>query len=179
MSDTLSNKSVSLLQPTKFGLTFSRIPDVVYFCQKVNIPEIKLPIAKQPTPFITRNVAGSKIEYGLLKISFLVEETLVSWDELHKWMKDIGNETSYDNYKDLNRLNGGFQIGQQKFPDAYSDATITILNTQNIPTARLNFKDAFPVFLSALDFDATSIETTIVCAATFGFFYYELQKIPG
>ena len=43
--------NLNLLQLVAFETNFQRIPNVNYFCQKVNIPGMVLGSAVQPTPF--------------------------------------------------------------------------------------------------------------------------------
>lgn len=178
MSGTISltpQASISLLQPTKFQVQFNRIPDVVYFCQKAPLPASKIPTATHEMPFKSRKAAGSKIEYDDWNIQFLVEEALNTWNEIHQWMRDYTTETGYQDYNNLNRLTKSSLIQRVSgFPDAYCDATLTVLSTQNNPISKFVFHDCFPVYLGELDFDTTSgAENTIHCDATFAFWYYE------
>lgn len=179
MSDTIFSQpqSTSLLQPTKFQLSFSRLPDVQYFCKKVKLPGGSISPLLQPTPFKDRPVPGNKLSYETLDISFLVEETMNSWDEIHTWLKNLGIETGYQDYRDLRRMVN--VASTDAFPQ-YSDATLTILSTQNNPRIRFNFFDCFPVRLGDIDFDTElSADDVITCEASFGFHYYEKVNILG
>lgn len=178
MTDILTQpKSTALLQPTKFQLNFKRSPDIQYFCTKVKLPGGRVNSVEQVNPFKNRMVAGHKLEYETLDISFLVEETMFSWDEVHRWLKDIGTETGFGDYRDLKRMSPVSSLGQFS---AYSDATLTILSTQNNPKIRFQFHDVFPISLSDIDFDTSkSAEEVITVEASFGFFYYELERVAG
>lgn len=180
MSET-QPKSVSILQPTKFQLHFSRMPTVTYFCQKVKLPGGRLPPVIQAAPFKSRPAAGHKLEYETLEFSFLLEEDMVSWEEIHEWLKGLGTETGYDDYKNLRRTN---RVSRAIDPTiinlAYSDAMLTVLSTQNNPKLRFHFFDVFPINLGDIQFDVKlSAEDVIQVDAEFGFHYYHLERIDG
>ena len=52
-SAILAKKNTNFLQPNEFSLVFHRIPNVVYFCQSVKIPEISFGNTVQPSMFAT------------------------------------------------------------------------------------------------------------------------------
>lgn len=179
MSDTILSQpqSTSLLQPTKFQLSFKRLPDVQYFVQKFTLPGGSIQALEQPTPFKNRPVPGNKLSYETLTITFLVEETMNSWNEIHTWLKNLGIETDYQDYRNLRRM---INVAKDDAFPQYSDATLTVLSTQNNPRIRFNFKDCFPVRLGNIEFDTEqSAEDVMKCEAEFAFFYYELERIDG
>ena len=79
------------LQPTKFLLTFSRIPTTQYFCQEVNIPGVSLGEVDRVTPFLDMFSPGTKLKYDPLDISFIVDESLQSWKDLYNWFISIAD----------------------------------------------------------------------------------------
>lgn len=177
MSDTLFNQpqNTSLLQPTKFQLAFKRLPDVQYFLQKFTLPGGSIQALEQATPFKNRPIPGNKLSYETLTITFLVEESMNSWDEIHTWLKGLGIEEGYKDYRDLRRAIN--VASNDPFPQ-YSDATLTILSTQNNPRIRFNFLDCFPVRLGDIDFDTKmNADDVITCEAEFAFFYFTKENI--
>lgn len=168
-------KSTALLQPTKFQLVFNRMPDVQYFCKKVTLPGGSVPPVVQATPFKSRPAAGHKLDYETLTISWLLEEEMFSWEEIHNWLKDIGTETSFQDYVDLRRASKTTLTS--KTPQ-YSDCTLNVLSTQNNPKIRFKFYECFPIRLGEIEFDTErSAEDVYTVEAEFGFFYYELERI--
>ncbi len=169
--------STSLLQATKFQLSFKRLPDVQYFVQEFDLPGGSIQPLVQPTPFKNRPIPGNKLEYEELAITFLVEETMNSWNEIHTWLIRLGIETGYQDYKDLRRM---INVKSDDQLPQYSDATLTVLSTQNNPRIRFNFVDCFPVSLGKIHFDTkSSAEDVLTCEASFAFFYYEMERIGG
>ena len=68
--------NLNLLQLVAFETNFQRIPNVNYFCQKVNIPGMVLGSAVQPTPFSDIPLEGDKLSFDTLDISFLIDELI-------------------------------------------------------------------------------------------------------
>ena len=61
---------------------------------------------------------------------------------------------------------------------AYSDGTLTILNSSNIPKTNIIFKDMFPVSVEALDFDVTSQAVDFfVGIASFKYRTFEIEAL--
>ena len=87
-------QNTNLLQPTKYLLVFDRLPTVTFFCQSVNIPGINLGQAPLQTPTLDIFAPGNKITYNPFNIHFLVDEKLLSWQELHTWFRSIASPAS-------------------------------------------------------------------------------------
>ena len=61
---------------------------------------------------------------------------------------------------------------------AYSDATLTILDSNNIPKTEILFKRVFPIAVEALDFDITSQSVEyFVGIASFKYTTFEVKKL--
>ena len=59
-----------------------------------------------------------------------------------------------------------------------SDATLQVLNNNNVANFDVTFKDAFPVALSSLPFDVTSGDNSYFTAtATFRYTLYEVRDV--
>lgn len=171
-------KSSTWLQKTKFQLQFTRLPNLVYFVQKFSLPGGEVKPVEQATPFKSRLAAGNKLEYESLNITFMVEEEMYTWENIHNWLKDIGTETSGQDYQNLKLFPGqAFKTNQNSYPDAYSTATLTRLDTQNNPKMRFHFEKCFPIKLGKIDFDTeTSALDVPKCEITFGFFLYSIER---
>lgn len=175
MSQALNQPvSVSLLQPSKYTITFARMPSIQYFCQKVNVPGFSYPNTDQATPFINRKIPGNKIEYSTLDIEWTLEETLQSWLEIWQWGRDLADTKSFTEYANLPRLSS--TLNGVPFPQ-YSDCILTINSTQNNPKLMIRFRDCFPINLSDIQMDTTtSDDNPIVSNASFAYFYPEILQ---
>jgi len=172
---TRTPQNTNLLQPTKFLLTFDRIPTVQFFCQSANIPGINLGQATLNTPTLDVFAPGNKIIYNPFNIRFLVDETLSGWRELHNWYRSIASPESYDERKRLSSLQTKLQSSK---PAAYSDATLTVLSSLNNPILRVQFINMFPITLSDIIFDSTQSADDVISAdAVFMFDYFNFIEI--
>jgi len=143
------------LKPNSFRLIFSRLPNIEYFCQSANLPKITLGAAMQPTPFVDIPHTGDKMEYDPLIITFMVDENMRNYIELHNWMVGLGFPKSHDQYAALLKdpTSRFLKSDTLLTTGLYSDASLFILNNNNMPIVEIRFYDAFPVSLEGLDFD--------------------------
>ena len=177
---TATNRNPSnpnFLQPNKFQLNFARSPNVQYFCQSLSVPGISLSEVPQTTPFVDIYVPGEKAIYDLLNITFLVDEELKSWIEIHDWIRAMTFPKEYEEYQKLGKLNKYTTQIQTKTPP-YSDATVTLLSSSNTPYYKFKFYGVFPTTLSTFIMSATDSPDTVVTAdATFRYMYYDIEKL--
>lgn len=167
----------NLLQPNKFQLNFSRMPNVQYFCQAVSVPGVSMSEVPQNTPFVDLYVPGEKLVYDLLNITFYVDENLQSWKEVHDWLRAMTFPTNFEEYRNLNNLNKYTRSSNTNKPQ-YSDGILTLLTSANNPNIRIKFFDLFPVSISSFIMSATdSPENIITADATFRYAYYNIETL--
>lgn len=157
--DTLTT-NINFLSPVGFRMTFDKVkyPNLQYFVKAVSIPDISVQSATIPTPFREFHAPGGTINYADLELTFLVDESMTNYKEVHDWM--LGQISNVENDK--------VQITR--------DLTLTVLTSHNNPSVTIRFADAFPVSLSSLRFDTsqTSIEY-LEASATFEYSYYRFE----
>ena len=178
---TRNPENVSLLQSTKFRLSFERLPGLTFFCQSANFPGLSLTEIPRPTPFIDLYMPGEKLVYDTFNVSFLVDEDLRSWTEIHDWIRGMTFPTDFKEYIGLSKQStgsyhrGAFTKGLQS---QYSGATLTFYTNQNNPNFRIKFIDIFPTSLSTIIVNTgDSAENVITSDATFRFSYYDYERI--
>lgn len=165
----------NFLQPNKFQLNFSRLPNVQYFCQSVTLPGISMSEVPQTNPFVDVFIPGEKPIYDLLNITFMVDEKLLSWKEVHDWIRGMTFPVDFDEYKNLRNLS---PLIRNKSKPQYSDAKITVLSSSNNPLYEFVFYDVFPTTLSTIILSTTDTPDTIPTAdATFRYSYYDIKYI--
>jgi len=165
MPNVIRNQPVNsnLLQSTQFMMNFAKIPDTNYFCQSVTVPGINMSEVQQPTPFSDVWRAGDKLTYDPLTITFLVDEWLNSWKNIHDWMRGLTYPTKFREYE------------KQKAEGLYSDCSLTILNGLNNPVMKYTYKNCFPTSLSPLNMTAMDDGgITITADATFRYDYFDV-----
>jgi hypothetical protein len=151
----------NFLRPNAFKFTINNIPNVAYTCQSANLPSLQLGVAIQPNPFLDIPIYGDKMLFGDFTIRFLISEDMSNYLEIYQWLVALGFPNDYNQFKGftnerLSRFPFVRDSGGMPTAVAYSDATLTVLNSNNVPKTNLNFKDMFPVSIEALDFDITS-----------------------
>jgi hypothetical protein len=165
-------QNTNTLQPTKFLLTFDRTPDTQYFCQSVNIPGINGGQISVQSPGLDYYVAGTKMTYNNLVITFLLDEDLLSWRNIHDWFRSFA---SPEGTQERNRI---AELQNNKKSTAmrpYSDAVLTILTNLNNPHIKVQFHNLFPVSLGDIQFDTKlSADDTMTADATFVYEYYNI-----
>jgi hypothetical protein len=172
------------LRPNAFRFVIKDLPRVAYTCQSANLPQLALGSAIQPTPFVDVPVFGDKLGYGDFAIRFLIAEDMSNYLELLEWMIALGFPNNYNDYsafvgERLNRFPFVSADGTRSTGGiAYSDATLTILDSNNIPKTEILFKDTFPVSVEALDFDITSSSVEyFVGIASFKYTTFEVKTL--
>jgi len=151
------------LRPNAFKFQIHNIPNVSYFCQAANIPEINLPPAPQSTPLVDIPHPGDKLEFGVLMIRFLIQEDMKNYQELYNWLIGLGFPESHKQYAEYGKSQ------EYRFPDVnpekqqslgqFSDASLFLLDSNNNLQTEFKFRDAFPVSLQGLDFEISSGQT--------------------
>lgn len=149
------------LRPNAFRFTIKDLPNTAYTCQSANLPALQLGFATQPTPFLDLPRIGDKNAFGDFTIRFLIAEDMSNYLEIFEWLIALGFPHDYTQYKAFTgeRLSR-FPFYKNSRGDtdslAYSDGTLTILDSNNIPKTNIILYDLFPVSVEALDFDVTS-----------------------
>jgi hypothetical protein len=169
---TRTPENTNYLQPTKFLLMFDRIPTVQYFCQSINIPGVSIGNAIYQTPLYDIPVAGEKLTYNQLSLTFPINGDCLSWIELHNWFRAIASPVSI-----ADRQNYISKQTTRSKLTSYSDATLTLLSNLNNPILRVYFYNCFPIALSDIQFDTkSSADDILVGDATFMFEYYNFES---
>ena len=185
ITDSISNTPAvyNYLRPNAFRFVIKDLPNVAYTCQSANLPAIQLGFAVQPTPFVDVPAIGDKLNYSDFSIRFLIAEDMSNYVELFEWLVALGFPNNYNQYSNfvgdrLNRFPFFKGAGNTTEAVAYSDATLTILDSSNNPKTNILFKRIFPVSLEALDFDITSSSVEFfVGVASFKYTTFEIEAL--
>lgn len=176
---TRTPTNTDLLQSTKFRVTFDRLPGATYFCQAANVPGVSLTEVPRTTPFVDLYVPGEKLVYDSFNITFLIDEDMRNWTEIHDWIRGMTFPTDFQEYLNLERqAKAPYIRGREKARPQYSSAIMTLFTNKNNPNFRIKFVDLFPTSLSTVMFNAQdSAENIAFADATFRFSYYEYERI--
>ena len=164
----------NFLSPSGFKFSLTKEPKVSFFCTSARIPELSLDTAIQPSYLKDLDIPGEKLSYGDLTLKFLVDEDMENYMAIHNWLTGLGFPETTQDYKDLLAdENDVTQPGDPK--KAFSDGSLTILNSNYRTNAIVKFVDLFPISLSSLEFDASVTDIEYFTAqVTFKYTVYNI-----
>ena len=172
------------MSPLGFKLVLTKTPKVDFLCQSANIPQISMGTAIQPSYLKDIPVPGDKVLYDDLTVRFLVDEKMENYLAIYKWITGLGYPESLGQYeqlkKDDNRTNRMISDQGDPLYFQYSDATLQVLSSNYRPSVLINFKDAFPISLSTLEFDVSQRDYNFFTASvTFKYTIFNITDPNG
>ena len=165
--------NINHLTPIAYRLNIRKIPNVVYFCQSVNIPGISFSSTVQTTPFSPINIQGDTLFYEDLTIRFLVDEDLEAYTEIFNWITALTAPKAFSQYKTERDTN---KVLRRSTGNLFSSAELIILNNNMNPNKEVIFDDVFPVSLSSIEFDSGSTLDTLSATVTFKYTTYSINS---
>tara|TARA_X000000368_G_scaffold383462_1_gene341319 strand:+ start:55 stop:645 length:591 start_codon:yes stop_codon:yes gene_type:complete len=174
--------------PTQFRFLINQLPKVEYFTTEANLPGITLDDVELGSPLKNIPLLGSKLDYEDLTITFIVDENLENYIEIHTWLTAIGFPKDRSQFKDFRSTTSNTKtstrgeskdIGDVKAAtpeiSMVSDAMLTILTNKNNPVVECRFADIFPTSLSGLEYSQNQTDVEYLTAAvTFKYKLYEI-----
>jgi len=178
--------------PIQFRFKMTKLPQVEFFVQTANIPGITLDEVQQPTRLKAIALPGSTLSFANLDLSFLVDENLNNYKELHDWLIGLGTPESDSQFAGL------LAAGSDRFPGStassaaigsgtatplnegaiYSDATLTVLNSKNIAKTEIRFKNVYPTSLGSLSYDIKASDVDYLqVSASFSYMGYSIVQL--
>jgi len=170
--DQLSNRN--FLSPIGFLFILDKARKVSFLCQKAEIPTVELGQVEIPTRGLVPIPVEGNMRYSEFSMEFIVDEDLRNYMQIHNWMRALGTPQEFKERR----------VWLNKYMDSpsedprFSDATLQVLNNNNIANFDVVFKDMFPVSLSSLPFDVTGGDNDYFTATTtFRYTLYEIRNI--
>lgn len=170
------------MKPNGFRFVIKDLPNVAYTCQEVSLPTVGLGFIQVPYPTIDLKVPDHKPEFGDFSLSFIVSEDMQNYKELFNWIIGLSqyDENVYNTFinKRLNRFPGATKDNKYSESVQYSDASLFILNSSNIPKVEVKFRQLFPISLNPLSFNTTVDNIQyLVCGANFKYQSFEVTTL--
>ena len=157
--------NLNQLNVVSFDVSFSRLPAVQYFCQRISLPTIVLGETNEPSPFLNLPLEGDTLTFEALSLSFIVDEDLQNYISVYNWLTALGFPRDYAQFEILQEPEAA-----SKTLSKYSDLSIVVHTNKSNPNYKIKFTDVFPTSLSSIQFDATPTGMDpIVVDATFNF----------
>ena len=177
--------------PTQFRFLINQLPKVQYFTVTANVPGLTLGDATYATPLKDIPLPGEKITYDDLTITFIVDENLENYIEIHNWLTSLGFPKDRSQFKTFRESTSNLKnttvgtstdIGDVKpsTPDSpmFSDCVLTILSNKNNPVAECRFADCFPTSLGALEYSQNQTDVDYLTVdVTFKYKIYEIHTL--
>jgi len=180
--------------PIQFRFKMTKLPTVEFFVQTANIPGITLGDTTMPTPLKEISMPGDKLTYQTLEVSFLVDENLNNYKEIHDWMTGIGFPEDHKQFADV-LATGSDRFSRSTSSTAavgsgkpaplseggiYSDATLIVLNNKNIAKTEIRFQNVYPTSLGSLSYDIKASDVDYLSvSASFNYMYYDIVQISS
>ena len=181
--------------PTQFKFSILKLPKVEYFCTSVNIPGINLGgNLSQATSLKDIPLPGDKLTYEPLQMTFLVDENLENFQEIHGWLVGLGFPRDHAEFRNLlssgndrfptrNASNISTEAGKSKFAAAdvgptLSDATLTVLSSKNNAQLEVRFRDVYPTGVTGLQYDQQANDVDYLTATvSFNYLIYDFATV--
>ena len=180
--------------PTQFKFSILKLPKVEYFCTSVNIPGITLGNLSQATPLKDVPIPGDKLTYEPLQMTFLVDENLENFQEIHGWLVGLGFPRDHREFQNLlasgndrfpnrNTSSVSTEAGKSKFAAAdagptLSDATLTVLSSKNNAQLEVRFRDVYPTGVTGLQYDQQAADVDYLTATvSFNYLIYDFATV--
>ena len=174
--------------PTQFRFLINQLPKVQYFTTEANIPGITLSDVELGSPLKNIPMLGDKLTYEDLAISFIVDENLENYIEMHTWLTSIGFPKDRKQFSEFRSTTSNMSVKTRgesndigdvraSTPELAmtSDAVLTILTNKNNPVVECRFRDVFPTSLSGLTYSQNQTDVEYLTATVnFKYTIYEI-----
>lgn len=168
MTTTIPNKS--FLSNNKYEFVITRLPNLVFFLQAINIPNITLGTTVTQTPFVQIPKPSNTLSFEPLTINYILDENMESWFEIYNWIVNLGNPEGLNKLGTLTKESG-------RKNSITSDATLLIKTNSNNSNIRFTFHDIFPTDLTGVQLTSTEGQEFLTSTITFSYTYYTAEKI--
>ena len=178
-------------QINQFRVYLPLFPITEWFVTRANIPGVTLGQAVQATPFTDMPVIGDKLTYDDFYFTFIVDEQLKNYQEMHNWLVNIGFPASGSQFKGQARPDGTTRASQQIIDRStpgqvvdmvdrtlYSDIEMFILSSKNNPVVKIQMFESFPTSLTAIEYSSGEGDTSYAeCTCTFAYSYFTIEAL--
>ena len=149
--------NINPLSSNGFNFSISKLPEVSFFCQEVTLPSMTLPTFDMNTPLSALPFSGEILSFDDLNIQFIIDQNMSNYIAVYNWMIGLGFPEDNNQFNDfINSQDTGYSRTSREF----SDATLQILGSNNLPVQTVKFIDILPVTLSSLNFLSTNNDVT-------------------
>ena len=177
-------------QQSQFKVFLPLFPTTEWFVVRANVPGVSLGQAVQTTPMIDMPIIGDKLTYDDFYVTFLVDEQLKNYTEMHDWLINCAAPEMRSQFLGKERPDGipkrpqtevmDLLLGnvKQSDRDLYSNLDLFIMSSKNNPVVKIQMVEAFPISLTNIEYSHQESDVTYAeCTATFAFSYFTISAI--
>ena len=177
-------------QQSQFKVFLPLFPTTEWFVVRANVPGVSLGQAVQTTPMIDMPIIGDKLTYDDFYVTFLVDEELKNYTEMHDWLINCAAPETRSQFQGKARPDGIPQRPQTEIMDLilgnvkssdrdlYSNLDLFIMSSKNNPLVKIQMVEAFPISLTNIEYSHQESDVTYAeCTATFAFSYFTISTI--
>ena len=177
-------------QQSQFKVFLPLFPTTEWFVVRANVPGVSLGQAVQTTPMIDMPIIGDKLTYDDFYVTFLVDEELKNYTEMHDWLINCAAPEKRSQFRGKERPAGipkrpqteimDLVLGNVKSSDRdlYSNLDLFIMTSKNNPVVKIQMVEAFPISLTNIEYSHQESDVTYAeCTATFAFSYFTISAI--
>ena len=159
--------NTNFLQPNRFKLVFPKVPNLEYFCQSIDLPEISMEPVEHANPFNKLFITSVNTIFDPLEVDVIVDEDLRAWQEIHDWLTGSSFPRNFLEYA----------VAKEK--GLYSEMGLISLNNANNPIINFTFHHCFPIRLGKLRLTSsdTGTESQLTVPVTFRYDDYEIRRM--
>ena len=177
-------------QQSQFKVFLPLFPTTEWFVVRANVPGVSLGQAVQTTPLLDMPIIGDKLTYDDFYVTFLVDEELKNYTEMHDWLINCAAPAKRSQFRGKARPAGIPKRPQTQIQDLllgnipesdrdlYSNLDLFIMSSKNNPLVKIQMVEAFPISLTNIEYSHQESDVTYAeCTATFAFSYFTISAI--
>jgi hypothetical protein len=177
-------------QQSQFKVFLPLFPTTEWFVVRANVPGVSMGQAVQTTPLLDMPIIGDKLTYDDFYVTFLVDEELKNYTEMHDWLVNCAAPQVRSQFRGKERPAGipkrpqteimDLILGNVKESDRdlYSNLDLFIMSSKNNPVVKIQMVEAFPISLTNIEYSHQESDVTYAeCTATFAFSYFTISAI--
>ena len=177
-------------QQSQFKVFLPLFPTTEWFVVRANVPGVSMGQAVQTTPLLDMPIIGDKLTYDDFYVTFLVDEELKNYTEMHDWLINCAAPQERSQFRGKERPAGIPKRPQTQIQDLllgnipesdrdlYSNLDLFIMSSKNNPVVKIQMVEAFPISLTNIEYSHQESDVTYAeCTATFAFSYFTISAV--
>jgi hypothetical protein len=167
---------LNFVLPKSFRLSFTRLPDTSFYCQKVTLPGVTMGVADIPTPLMKVQLPGDRAVFNQLSVHVIATADLRNYEEMYRWLVGLSFPEDTDQFNTfIQQERERWHLRDQNSAET-SDGMLELLDAHERTIRRFRFFDCFPVAIGDLDFDTQASDATpIAFPITFQYQLFVLE----